>query len=184
MRTLALVAALAAGATGCTHITTTVPGVLDLRSDGSAATVETKAATGERSGFDAIMNGDGVKGTSDVMIEDRKYWVCSLFPVLNPSATEEISAAVGTSAMRNVRIGEQYTLLNWGVSVCVSLIPLVNIAGLVMPPRDFRFWGTRLAKEGQPPGVHAERSAAADGLPPASATPTGPAEPPPPAVGY
>lgn len=163
-RSLAL-GVLAALSGACTHITTSVPGVLDLRSDGAGAAVDTKAPTGARGGFDALMDGDGVTGTAgEIKVEDRKYWVCGLLPVLNESATEEINAAVGPGAMRNVRIGEQFTVLNWFTGACVRALPVVNIAGIIMPPRDFRFWGTRIAApEGVPPpadGLPAEDAAA------------------------
>lgn len=136
-------AALVAGS-GCNHLTTHVPGVLDMRTDGAAAAPATvKPGAAARAGFDSIVYGEGVTGTSDVKVIDRKYWACAFFPVLNESATEEITMSMGpTGALRNVRIGEQFTVMNWFMGVVVRAIPVVNVLGIIMPPHDFYFWGT------------------------------------------
>ena len=145
---LATALALVSGA-GCLHITTKVPGVLDMRSDASEVPAETKPATGGRDGFSSILWGDGTQGTSNVTIQDRKYWVIGLIPVFNDSATEEIQAAVGDGVLRNVVIGEQFTLLDMGLTYCaepvisVCTLGLGGILGLVLPPFDFKMTGTR-----------------------------------------
>jgi hypothetical protein len=145
---LAPLVLLAALAGGCSHVTTKVPGVLDLRSDGALAPLEKEPPKGQRDGFDAILHGDGVTGTSEVKVVDRKYWILNLVPVVNDSATEEIGQAMGREgALRNVRIGEQYTFFNFAVAYCCSVVPIVNC--IVMPtpvgsPRDFYFWGARI----------------------------------------
>ena len=134
--------ALIAG-NACHHLTTKVPGVLDMRTDGSGAAPATrKAGAGERTGFDGLMLGEGVTGTSELKVVDRKYWVCSFFPIINESATEEIQLAVGTEALRNCRIGQQFTIMNWATQLVVSMLPVVNALGIIMPPNDFNFWGT------------------------------------------
>ncbi len=161
--------ALALAGAGCNHITTRVPGVLDLRSDGSGAPAESQPAKAEsRTGFDAILWGDGVQGSGSVTVVDRKYWLIKgLFPIANESATEEIAAATGDGALRNVHIGELYSGWDFGISVIVGIIPVVDfIAPCVMPPLDVTFSGTRVKVAGT--GDVAE--------PPA---PTGEPEPPP-----
>lgn len=139
-----LVLAALGFSSGCHHLTTNVPGVLDMRTDGSAATAAPrKAGVGERTGFDGIMYGEGVQGTSELKVTDRKYWACSLVPVLNESATEEITTAVGPNgALRNVKIGEQFTFMNWLTQAVVNVLPVVNVLNIIMPPHDFHFWGT------------------------------------------
>lgn len=139
-----LVLAALAGSSGCHHLTTKVPGVLDMRTDGSGATAAPrKGNTGERAGFDGIMYGEGVQGTTDLKVTDRKYWVCSFFPIINESATEEITVAVGPNgALKNCRIGEQFTIMNWLTQVVVNVLPVVNVLNIIMPPHDFYFHGT------------------------------------------
>ena len=131
------------GSAGCHHLTTKVPGVLDLRTDGSGAPAGThKAGDGERTGFDGLMYGEGVQGSSDLTVTDRKYWACAFFPVLNESATEEITVALGPNgALKNCRIGEQYTVMNWLTQVVVNVLPVVNVLNIIMPPHDFHFYG-------------------------------------------
>lgn len=143
---LLALAALAAGG-GCHHLTSKVPGVLDMRTDGSgAAAAPRKAGTGERTGFDGLMYGDGVQGTNELKVTDRKYWVCSFFPIINESATEEITVALGPGgALKNCRIGEQYTIMNWLTQTVVSILPVVSVLNIIMPPHDFYFHGVPVA---------------------------------------
>ncbi|MBI1948147.1 MAG: hypothetical protein HYS27_20830 [Deltaproteobacteria bacterium] len=140
---LAATAAAILAGSACHHLTTKVPGVLDMRTDGSGAGPATrKAGAGERTGFDGLMLGEGVTGSSELKVVDRKYWVCSFFPIINDSATEEIQLAVGSEALKNCRIGQQFTIMNWLTSVVVQAVPVVNVLGIIMPPQDFHFWGT------------------------------------------
>lgn len=136
----------------CNHVTTKVPGVLDLRSDGSGATAAKEAPKASpemmREGFSGIMYGDGLAGTADVTIVDRKYWVLGLVPILNESATEEIQAALGDGAMRNVKIGDSETGTDIIMSIVVRAIPVVNVLGLIMPPFDVTVSGTRIDTAG------------------------------------
>lgn len=174
----ALAAVSLFAATGCSHITTKVPGVLDMRSDGGLAPVDKDKKSAERSGFDAIMNGEGVKGGSDVQVVDRKYWILDLFPVLNESATEEIGAAMGSDgALRNVRIGEQYSFANFGVGFCCGGVPILNCVispGSLGSPRDFHLWGTRIkpVPAGMPPAAEGAPPDATGAAAPAPATST------------
>lgn len=126
-----LLAVLAFGV-GCNHITTKVPGVLDLRSDGSDAAVDSTAPKeAPRAGFDGLLWGDGVQGSGQVTVVDRKYWLLNLLAMGNESATEEINAAMGDGGLKGVTIGEQYTLGDFGIGFCASGIP---IAGCFVSP--------------------------------------------------
>ena len=150
MRAIHLVTATAlclVGA-GCNHMTTRVPGVLDLRSDGSDVPVDNSPPKAEsRSGFDSLLWGDGAQGAGQTTVVDRKYWIIGLIGIGNESATEEINAAVGNGAFRNVTIGEEYTFGDMAVGFCGSFIPL---AGCVVhmqqggSPMDFKMSGTHV----------------------------------------
>src|SRR5688572_29461011 len=144
---LAVVAALVAVSTGCRHVTTKVPGVLDLRSDGSSAELAKDAPKTSpqltRTGLDSIIYGDGVAvAGSDITIVDRKYWVLGLIGVLNESATEEISAALGDGAMKNVKVGDTYSPTNILIRIVGPAIPVVGqVLGWIVPPYDVTFSG-------------------------------------------
>lgn len=159
----------------CHHVTTKVPGVLDLRSDGSEAAVAKDAPkTSEetaRTGFGAIMNGDGVTGTSNVSIVDRKYWIIGLIPIMNESATEEIQAAMGDGAMRNVKVGDSFTVTDIGISIAggfLSWVPVVGLVNLILPPFDVTVSGTRI--ETAAGGTPVEPPPPTEGAPPTDST--------------
>jgi hypothetical protein len=127
-----LCAALAISA-GCRHVTNDIPGVLDMRTDGSGAPANTAVSpSAARTGFDALMQGNGVTGTSDITIEDRTHFVLSYVPILNDrGSTPEWNTALGDGALTNIVIKDQYALITWGVSFLKNLIPVVGsfIAG-------------------------------------------------------
>ncbi len=166
---LALMLLLGAGS-GCHHRTTVIPGVLDMRTDASGVPTNNAplpASREVRTGSEAIMLGSGVQGTSTVTIEDRTYWIVSLLPVGNTSATEEFATAMGKGGgLRDVKIGEVYGLLDWAIWAGVVIIPRANIFSLAMPPRDFLASGTRIALPSAP-------------ATPPTPTPTPDASPPP-----
>lgn len=144
---LLALAAASVAASACNHVTTKVPGVLDLRSDGTEAPAETSAPAGGRSGFDSWISGAGLQGTSQITIEDRKFWLLRLFTISNESATEEINAAMGPSGgLRSVTIGDTFSgtdlLLSMGIGLCTA--PLAGIGGLVVPPFTATVSGTRI----------------------------------------
>lgn len=148
-----LVVAAMASTTACTHITTKVPGTLDMRSDGAEAAPDTSVAQYgkdiSRSGFDAILSGDGVQQSgSHVTVADRKLWALRYFPIMNESATEEIQAAMGTGALRKVKIGETETIIDvaiaYGGSLVTSVVGLSGIYALFMPPTTVTFEGDRI----------------------------------------
>ena len=128
-RLLSVLSLTAVAATGCLHTTTKVPGVLDMRTDGSGAasrTVSVKDPELAREGFGSFLWGSGVQGTKEIAVEDRKWWIIDLIPMFNESATEEIKAGLGSGAIRNVKIGDQLQLMDVGLSVakaCACLLP-------------------------------------------------------------
>ncbi len=161
-RTVCTVAVLVASlaSTGCYSFTANVPGVLDLRSDGSAATPLTaeKLPVGEtsREGFGSFFTGAGAQATgADVTIEDRHWWVLGLFNIVNTSAKEEMQAALGKNAMKNVYVGEQMTLIDGAITIVPNIIgsvlswtgigALIYIFDLFTPPMTFQASGTRIA---------------------------------------
>jgi hypothetical protein len=137
----------------CTHITTKVPGTLDLRSDGSslpASTMTTSLPSDlARSGFDGFVKGEGVQQYgSRVTVADRKVWFIGLVAVMNESATEEIQAALGSDALRRVKIGESHTIVDVAIvyvgNLVTSLVGLSPLYTLFMPTRTVTFEGERV----------------------------------------
>jgi hypothetical protein len=148
MKRLLLLFALG-GTFGCNHVTTRVPGILDMRTEGGDAPTAPAKVT-SRSGFDSILWGDGVKSAgSQVSIEDRKYWIIRLINIANESATEEINEALGPKGVaRKVSVGDTYTLMDFAVGLCGSIIPL---AGFALPPFTATFEGTLIQAGGGSP---------------------------------
>ncbi len=130
--------------TGCLHVTSKIPGVLDLRSDGADAPVndEPLANGATRSGFDAFAYGGGVTGTTDVQIEDRNHFILALVPVANESSTEEWKQALGDGHLRNITVNEQFGVMTWFVAFAKGLVPFVG--GFIQGTWDVRFKATRI----------------------------------------
>jgi hypothetical protein len=166
MRTVSAVTVLVASiasTTGCRSFTANVPGVLDLRSDGSqAAPVTTeKVPVGEttREGFGSFLTGSGValKG-ADVSVEDRHWWFIGLFSIINGSMQEEMTAALGKGALKNVKVGETIGGMDAGLyagGIAASIfIPflgwyIINPAvQALMPTMTGTFSGTKIATSG------------------------------------
>lgn len=185
MKQLLPILALVLLSSACRHVTTKVPGVLDLRSDGSdAPAATTPPKTSEetaRGGFGGFMKGDGVVATgADVTITDRKYWVIGLFSVINESATEEIQDALGDGAMRKVMIGDGLTFMDVGIAIIgqiVAWVPIVGLVNFILPPFDVTFSGTRIQTGGG--GGVVEPPPPTDGVPPAAGDPSAPSTTPP-----
>lgn len=142
-----------ASTTACMHITTKVPGTLDMRSDGAEASADTSVVQYgkdvSRTGFDAIVSGDGVQQSgSHVTIADRKLWALAYFPIMNESATEEIQAALGKGALRKVKVGQTYSVIDvailYGGSLVTGFVGLSGIYALFMPPVTATFEGDRI----------------------------------------
>ncbi len=153
---------------GCMHITSEVPGVLDLRSDGADSDVRAEAVTASEASREGVMGffaGAGAQGSKDVTIVDRNSLVAVgpliLMSVLNSSSTEEWNAALQNGALRNVTIGEQISPGAVGATFVkgVCLCPLIG--GWVAPTIDFQGSGTRINLT---PGAASERDTS---IPPA-----------------
>lgn len=140
---------------GCMHITSEVPGVLDLRSDGADSDVRAEAVTAGDASRDGIMGffaGTGAQvtstGGSDVTIVDRNSLVAVgpliLMSVLNSSSTEEWNAALQGGALRNVTIGEQISPGAVGATLVKGVCLCPAIGGWVAPTIDFNAGGTRI----------------------------------------
>ena len=138
------------GASGCRHVNTSVPGVLDLRSEGQGATVDAASLPmAERTGVDAVIWGKGaVSMGGAVSVEDRRYWVMGLVPVLNTSAREELGVALGTGGLREVKIGDQISPTGAGTflvgSALASATVILSPLTLILPAGDVTLAGTRI----------------------------------------
>ena len=113
--------------TGCLHTTNVLPGVLDMRTDGSGAAAGTPVpASAARTGFDGFAYGNGGTGGTDVVIEDRAHFAIALVPIFNESSTEEWQAALGDGALTNIVIADQFSVMTFVVSFVKGLIPFVG----------------------------------------------------------
>jgi hypothetical protein len=164
MRAISILAVTALALCGCQHITTKVPGVLDLRSDATEVPANPKAPAGARDGLDSWIKGDGVQGKDNITISDRKFWVIGLIPLRDDSGTELINQAMGDGVLRNVTIGEQVTVMDsvgdycfLGVAIpCTlgigSLLSFVMYPTVGLSPMDFKMTAVRAkAASGEPP---------------------------------
>lgn len=163
---LVVVTAAAFGA-GCTHVTSEVPGVLDLRSDGGDAPVRSEALAAEasRDGISGFFSGAGTTGATDVTIEDRNSLLAVgplvLMSVLNSSSTEEWRAALGKDgALRNLSIGEQVSGMAFASTLVKEICLCPAVGGWVSPSIDFQASGTRISTgaAGVAPGAERDES--------------------------
>lgn len=197
MRLLLVLTLAVLTASGCQHITTRVPGTLDMRSDGATAAaaplppaVPTMiAGSTTRRDFDAILWGAGVQPSgSHVGLEDRKYWLIGLIPIGNTSASEEITAAMGTEALKNVVMGETFGVYDIAITLLTPTIAGFLTVGagsavnLVLPPMTFTLQGDRIAtgRAELPPALRAPTPAPTALPPPPPPPPPPPSSPPPP----
>jgi 2-oxoglutarate dehydrogenase E2 component (dihydrolipoamide succinyltransferase) len=191
----AAIVAVTASVPGCRSFEANVPGVLDLRSDGSAAAPATdKLAPNPettREGVGGILTGNGVQANgADVTIEDRHWWFIGLLKIINPSMKEEMAAALGKGAMKNVHVGEQEAFVDAGITIGMTVVSgiipfigwglLLPITQALTPPMTGTFSGTRIATaggsmEGTPPPVEPAPPAAPAPAPDAAAPAPAPA---------
>ena len=140
-------------APSCQHYESEVPGVLDLRSDGAEAPVESRPLPKEaaREGLEAWMKGQGVTGATDIVAEDRAVWALRLF-LLGDGLTPEVQAALGKGgALRKVALQEELTLLDAAFFFCAMPIPCVDLAALtLLPSFTVQLTGTRVLPSGLP----------------------------------
>ena len=129
---------------GCLHVTSKIPGVLDLRSDGADAPANSEPLPNgaTRAGFDSFAYGGGVTGGTDVQLEDRTHFALAFLPIANESSTEEWQQALGDGHLRNISINEQYGVMTWFVSFAKGLIPVVG--GIIQGTWDVRAKATRI----------------------------------------
>ncbi len=136
------IAVFAALASGCFHHQAYLPGVIDMRTDGSGLAAPGKLTTSDprqtRSELEAVALGQGLTlAGADVSVDDRHFWVIGLIPVFNDSPTPEVEAALATAgAMTRLEVVEEVDAL----SVVGSMIArfLFPISAWVTPPWTFR----------------------------------------------
>ena len=154
-RTLTALLLAAVATSGCYHIDSQLPGVLDLRSDGADAPVETAALQPSeavaRGGMSSFFLGDGATASgAEVSIVDRNHYILGWFPIFNPSSKEEWQAALGESgALRNVQIGDQLSIMAWANALVIQLCTF-NLASIAAQTWDFTAKGTRIKADGSP----------------------------------
>lgn len=175
-----MTAAMAACLAGCFHHQAYLPGVIDLRTDGSGLPTATRPPTVDprqtRSGVEGYVTGEGLTvAGADVDVEDRHYWIAGLIPVINDSPTPEIAAALASSdALVQLEIREELDI----VSVVGALIAqlVVPVTAWVAPPWSFGLHAKAVAtRTGAPTG--AASASAAPPLPAAAPPPTPPPAP-------
>jgi hypothetical protein len=129
---------------GCFHVASKLPGVLDLRSDGGDCVVDHRPlpANATRKGFDAFAYGSGVSGTADVVIEDRNHYVINWMPIFNASSAEEWQSAVGRGALRDIAITERFGGMSLLLTVLKPCIPCVG--PFITGTWDFKARATRI----------------------------------------
>ena len=146
---VAVLAMLAA----CQHYQTDLPGVLDLRSDGAEAPLETRPlpADAARQGLEAWMKGAGTSGTTTVVAEDRALWALRLFP-LGDGAKGEVAVALGKDgALRALALHEEISAFDAALFGCTLPIPCVDLGTLVMLPSfTVQLTGTRVQPTAAP----------------------------------
>jgi hypothetical protein len=152
-----LVLAVAMGS-GCIHTNTKLPGVLDLRSDGSDAAPSTEPFKGteeiSREGFGSYINGEGLKITGDkVVIEDRNWHLVGLVHIVGDMAAAEYAALPKGTALRSVKIGDALTGTDVVLEIVPSLLAWIPIVGLInlinlAPHMTITMTGTRIQSSG------------------------------------
>lgn len=153
------------------HNTSKLPGVLDLRSDGSGAAPQNDAVKTSpevtRDGLGGWMSGEGLKVAGDkVSIEDRQWHILGLFPAFNDMGAAEYAALPKGMAMRGVKVGDAIGTTDVILQIVIGAIPCVSCAN-VAPRMTVSVSGARVQGGG---------GAAIEAAPPPDATP--PPEPP------
>lgn len=139
---------MVASTTGCMTTRTTLPGTLDLRSDGAEAPIAqgNVPSSAAREGFDSVTGGAGVEGRTDVVLRSRQHYLLGLISVMGDGADDEWRAAVGDQAMRNVQLQEGMTGGDVLVEAGKVLIPCVGcVTGWLQWTWSSGGRGTRIA---------------------------------------
>lgn len=148
---LTLTCLVAVGASsGCFRRSVAVPGVFDLRTDGSGEkSKRPKPLSTERRDFEALLQGKGpyVVGNT-IFIEDRAYWVYGAIPAVQGDVVKAFRTVMEASpgGLRNVYVGEQYTFVDWAITFVSRLV--FTPAGIITPPLTFQASATALEAPG------------------------------------
>lgn len=136
---LALGACLGLASAGCHHYHTAIPGVVDIRSDGSGAKADSRelelGQDVKRESVEAIVIGKGVEVQGHkVKIEDRTYWILHIAPMFNTSAAEEVDAALANNgALREVSTTYEVSVIDvvieLGAGLAVGVVNVVPVLG-------------------------------------------------------
>ena len=144
IRAVVFYAALVSSA-GCFHHQAYLPGVIDMRTDGSGLPAARAAATSNpklaRAGVEALAQGAGVaRVDSEITVEDRHYWIFGSVPIHNDNPTPELVAArdVG-GALTGVQIGEALDVIDVLASIAVPLV--LPVTAWVLPSHTFHARG-------------------------------------------
>jgi hypothetical protein len=148
------------GSTGCFHHQAHLPGVIDMRSDGSGLPAPAPATRGApvdrkivRPGSEALVEGAGLTVVGrDLTIEDRHYWIFGSIPIYNESPTPELQAALRVGgAVTTIEVGEEIDVV--GI-LAATFVPFVlPAASWVLPPHTFRAKGRAAAWNVVAPGA-------------------------------
>jgi hypothetical protein len=154
----ALCVVIFALSSGCFHHQAHLPGVIDMRTDGSGlpAPAKTTAPTDRRvtrSSSESLAEGAGLSVAGrELTIEDRHYWIFGSIPIYNESPTPELRAALHVGgAVIAIQVGEEIDAV--GI-LAASFVPLVlPAAAWVLPPHTFRASGRAAAWNVAAPGA-------------------------------
>lgn len=178
-RLFAFLSVAALASSGCFHVKSSIPGVLDLRSDGSDAPVATKPMEGEatRDGVGGFFLGAGAEGTSDVTVENRATFIglsfYFLIHPLNGDVQDEWQSVLGKDgAARNVHIGESLTI---GAFLHELVRSLICVPVYVFTPLTIDQTGsaTRIETGGSSAAAATREESIPPALPPDGAAPPG-----------
>lgn len=155
---VSMVVAWAVAASGCFHHQTHLPGVIDMRTDGSGLPPPAKPVTTTdrkvtRLSSEALAEGAGLTVAGrELTVEDRHYWIFGSIPIYNESPTPELQAAQNVGgAVTSIEVGEEIDAI--GI-LAASFVPLVlPAAAWVLPPHTFRAKGRAAAWNVAAPGA-------------------------------
>ncbi len=124
---------------GCNRHAMRLPGVVDMRTDGTGAEPGkvdlTTVSQHVRPEFSGLMEGEGigVRGP-EITVEDRAYWLIRVIPVYNNSIDEELQGMLEASGggVRNLHLGEEFMFIDWALSVVAQFI--FPLTAWVLPP--------------------------------------------------
>ncbi len=153
-----IVLVAAVSGSGCFHHQAHLPGVIDMRTDGSGLPSPAKPRTTTdrkiaRPSSEALVEGAGLTlAGRDLTIEDRHYWIFGSIPIYNESPTPELQAALNVGgAVTTIEVGEDIDPI--GI-LAVTFVPLVlPVTAWVLPPYTFRAKGRAAAWNVVGPGA-------------------------------